>query len=46
MRYASPEKKGIPTEALKRYVDHLENHGLSTHSLIVARGEDIVLEKY
>ena len=46
MRYTSPEKKGIPTEALKKYVEHLECHGLSTHSLIVARGNDIVLEKY
>ena len=46
MRYTSPEKKGIPTEALKKYVEHLECHGLNTHSLIVARGNDIVLEKY
>jgi CubicO group peptidase (beta-lactamase class C family) len=46
MRYTKPEKKGIPTEALKKYIEHLEYHGLNTHSLIVARGNDIVLEKY
>ena len=46
MNYLSPEKKGIPTAALKKYVEHLEAKGLATHSLIVARGNDIVLEKY
>ena len=46
MKYSTPESRGIPTAALKKYIDHLEAKGLSTHSLIVARGNDIVLEKY
>ena len=46
MNYATPESRGIPTAALKKYIDHLEGKGLSTHSLIIARGNDIVFEKY
>ena len=46
MNYSTPEKCGIPTAAIKKYVEHLEANNLSTHSLIIARGNDIVFEKY
>ena len=46
MKYSTPEKCGISTAVLKKYVDHLEKNGLSTHSLIVMRGDNVVLEKY
>lgn len=46
MKYSTPEKRGISTESIKKYLAHLERAGLSTHSLIIARGDDIVLEKY
>lgn len=46
MNYATPESKGISSEAIKRYVDHLEKCRIALHSLIIARGDDIVYEKY
>ena len=46
MRYATPESRGIPTEAIKRFIDHLNGSNLSTHNVIIARGDDIVFEKY
>ena len=46
MRYATPESVGISTQSIKKYIDYLEESGLSTHSIIIARGNDIVLEKY
>ena len=46
MKYATPESRGISTETIKRYVDHLNASGLSTHDVIIARGDDIVFEKY
>ena len=46
MKYATPESHGISTEAIRNYVDHLNSSGLSTHDVIIARGDDIVFEKY
>ena len=46
MRYATPESRGIPTEAIKRFIDHLNGSNLSTHNVIIARGDDIVFGKY
>ena len=46
MKYATPESRGIPTEAIKRFIDHLNGSNLSTHNVIIARGDDIVFEKY
>lgn len=46
MKYASPESKGISSANIKKYIDILEEHNLSTHNVIIARGEDIVYEKY
>ena len=46
MKYATPESCGISTEIIKKYVDHLNASGLSTHNVIIARGDDIIFEKY
>lgn len=46
MKYATPESCGISTEVIKKYVDHLNSSGLSTHDVIIARGNNIVFEKY
>lgn len=42
----APEKKGISSKAISKYIDVLEKQGLSTHDIIIARGEDIVFEAY
>ncbi len=42
----APEKRGISSDAISRYIDVLENAGLSTHDIIIARGTDIVFEAY
>ena len=44
--YKKPEEKGIKSEAIKNYIEVLENSGLSTHNLVIARGYDIVCENY
>lgn len=42
----SPEKKGINSKRIAEYIDLLESKGLSTHSLIISRGDDVVFEGY
>lgn len=42
----SPEQGGIPSSAIKEYLEELEKWNLSTHSVIIARGNDILFEKY
>lgn len=46
MHFASPESVGIPSEKILEFVKNLERHHLSTHSLIIARGDTIVYENY
>lgn len=46
MKYATPESRGVSTQIIKKYVDHLNASGLSTHDVIIARGDDIIFEKY
>ena len=46
MKYTSPEKCGISTASIKKYVNHLNRSGLSTHSVIITRGDNIIFEKY
>jgi hypothetical protein len=46
MNYATPESKGISSESILAFVKVLEENHLNTHSLIVARGDSIVFEKY
>ncbi len=46
MNCKTPEQVGISSADIQRYVDYLEKYQLSTHSILIARGDDIVLEKY
>ncbi len=41
-----PEECGVPSSAIKRYLEILEENNLSTHSIIIARGNNIIFEKY
>lgn len=42
----TPEQGGIPSLAIKEFLETLEKGELSTHSVIIARGNDILFEKY
>ncbi len=42
----TPEKCGISSITIKRYLEELEKVELSTHSIIIARGNNILFEKY
>ena len=46
MTYKTPEAVGISSANIQKYINILEGRRLSTHSLIIARGDDIVFEKY
>lgn len=45
-KYAKPEEAGISSESIRRYIEVLENTNLSTHDVIIARGDKIVYENY
>ena len=42
----SPESHGIPSERLEELLRRLDSERVSMHSLLVARGDDIVLNAY
>lgn len=44
--YAKPEDKGIKSGNIKKYIEILEKSGLSTHNVVIARGNHIVYESY
>ena len=46
MKLITPEKGGIPSEAIERYLKTLEDAGLSTHNILISRGDNILFEKY
>lgn len=46
MNYTTPEQEGISSIKIKEYIDFLEAHEISTHNIIMARGNDIFFEKY
>lgn len=46
MKYNTPEKRGISSANIKEYIDRLDNSHLSTHNVIIARGDEILFEKY
>lgn len=46
MNYTTPEKEGISSVNIKTYIDVLEEHQLSTHNMIMLRGNNIFFEKY
>ena len=45
-KYTSPEKKGILSENIEKYIKKLESRRLCTHDIIIMRGDEIVFEKY
>lgn len=46
LQYTIPEKMGIPSENIAKFIEILEKNGLSTHDVILSRGDQIVFEKY
>lgn len=44
--HITPEQGGIPSESIREYLEALEKVELSTHSIIIGRGSDILFEKY
>lgn len=44
--YVTPEKAGVSSEKVRKFVEKLEKNKLATHSLILARGNRIFLENY
>ena len=45
-KYTTPEKHGISSENIERFLKTLERRRLSTHDVIIMRGDDIVFENY
>ena len=46
MNYITPEQAGISSENIREYIEMLENNRLTTHSVIMMKGNDIFFEKY
>ncbi len=46
MNYTTPEKAGVSSAHIKDYIDYLETNQISTHNMIMARGNEIFFEKY
>lgn len=46
MSYITSEKAGVSSADIKKYIDVLERNQLSTHNIIMARGNEIFFEKY
>lgn len=46
MNYVTPEMIGISSDCINNYIDILENKRLATHSIIMARGDNIFYEQY
>ena len=44
--YTTPEKKGIRSENIEKYIKILEGRKLATHDIIIMRDDNIVFEKY
>ncbi len=45
-KYLIPENAGISSAAIAEYLDILEEYGVATHDVIIARGDSILFEKY
>jgi len=46
MNFSTPEKMGIRSENILKYIQKLESSRLATHDVIIMRGENIVYEAY
>ena len=46
MKYITPEEAGVHSSSVKKYIELLEKNQLSTHDMIISKGDDIFFEKY
>lgn len=46
LKTITPEKAGIPSTAIRHYIEALEKRGVNIHSFLMMRGEDICAEGY
>ena len=46
MKYSSPEKNGIKSADIQRFVKKLVDSNLITHNILIVRHGEIVFEKY
>ena len=46
MVYRTPEEAGISSRKIQEYIEILEQRQLSTHDVILMKGNDIIFEKY
>lgn len=46
MKTSTPEKQGIPSKALERFVDKLKEQKIPVHSILIARHGYMVMEAY
>lgn len=46
MNHSTPERRGISSGRIRAFVEELERSRLSTHDIIIARGDDIIFENY
>ena len=44
--YSTPEKMGISSGNIEKYLKALEGRKLATHDMIIMRGDNIIFEKY
>ena len=44
--YTTPESVGVKSENIERYIKRLEEKGLATHSMILAKGNEVFFEHY
>lgn len=46
MKHISPEKAGVRSTNVQKFIEFLEKNQLSTHDVILSRGNEIFFEKY
>ena len=46
MKISTPEKQGISSRSLLRFIDRLEEQKIPVHSILIARHGYLVLEAY
>ena len=44
--YATPESVGISSENIKKYLEILDENGICSHGVVMARGDKIFFENY
>ena len=42
----SPEKAGIPSKSIANFINTLNSYNINTHSIIMAKGNNIIAESY